>query len=321
MAGPFRIVATDAIHPDAVALLAPLGGVALPDDDGEAALRAAVADADALIVRRRLPDDLFDAAPRLKFVVRHGVGLDYIPVDAATAAGIVVANQPDANTNAVVEHVVGVLLTIARRFGWLNARLLAGEWDARNRAGTFELRGRTLGIVGLGRIGGGVAAAAHSGLGMAVLAHDPTVAQKPDHVTDTPLDALLAKADFVTFHVPLTDTTHRMIDAALLARMAKHAWLINAARGELVDDAALVTALRERRIAGAALDVYAPEPLAADSPYRGLDNVLLTPHSAALTEEAVRRMGMGSAEDVVRVLGGGRPRSFVNPQVWERRRR
>mgnify|MGYP003646022959 CR=1 FL=1 len=318
MAAQFSIVATDAIHPDAIALLEPLGGVTLPADDSEAALRAAVAGADALIVRRKLPDDLFDGAPKLKFVVRHGAGLDYIPVAAATAAGIAVANQPDANTNAVAEHVIGALLTISRRQGWLQERLLAGDWAARNGAGTFELRGRTLGIVGLGRIGSAVADAAHFGLGMAVLGHHPSRTDWPAHVTSTPLDALAA--DFVTFHTPLTETTRHIVDARLLARMPPHAWLINAARGELIDDDALVAALRARRIAGAALDVYAPEPLAADSPYRDLDNVLLTPHTAALTGEAVYRMSMGSAGDVRRVLGGERPGNLVNPEVWDRRR-
>jgi D-3-phosphoglycerate dehydrogenase len=321
MTASFVILATDPIHSDAIALLEPLGGVIFPANDSEAALRAAVADADALIVRRKLPDNLFDDAPKLKFVVRHGAGLDYIPVAAATAAGIAVANQPDANTSAVAEHVIGVLLTIARRYGWLQAKMLAGDWAARNDAGTYELRGRTLGIVGLGRIGSAVAAAAHFGLGMTILGHHPSRTDWPAHVKETPLDDLVAAADFVTFHTPLTDVTRQIVDAGLLARMPARAWLINAARGELIDDAALVAALRDRRIAGAALDVYAPEPLADDSPYRDLDNVLLTPHTAALTGEAVYRMSMGSAADVRRVLGGERPAHLVNPEMWDKRRR
>jgi D-3-phosphoglycerate dehydrogenase len=155
---------------------------------------------------------------------------------------------------------------------------------------------------------------------MDVLVHDPLVAALPDHVTGAPLETIAETAEFVTIHTPLTAATAGMIDAALLARMRPDAWLINAARGGLVDDAALVEALRRRRIAGAALDVYEPEPLAADSPYRALDNVLLTPHSAALTGEAIRRMSVGSAEDVIRVLGGEKPASLVNPEVWGRRR-
>lgn len=322
MAGTDRpvILSTGVVHEDARAMVEAFGTFAVPDDASDDALRAAVSHADALIVRRKLPDDIFDHAPRLQAAVRHGVGLDFIPVEAATAGGVVVANLPDANTNAVVEHVAGLLLLIARRYPSLQKSMRDGDWDARNAPGPFELRERTLGIVGLGRIGRRIAALAHDGLGMNVVGYDPAPADVPHYLTLCTVREVFETADMITLHTPLTPDTRGFVDGRLLSVMKPTAWLINAARGEVIDDVALVAALSDRRIAGAALDVFDPEPLPMDSPYRRLDDVILTPHSAALTAESLRRMSVGAAEEAIRVLKGEKPVNFVNPQVWGRRR-
>ena len=321
MATPFKIVSTGPIHPDAQAMLEDFGKLVLLDEAGDDVLIAAVADADALIVRRKLPDDICDHGPNLRIIVRHGVGLDFIPVAAATRAGVVVANLPDSNANAVAEHVAGLMLQIARRFGELEQGVRTGDWSVRHAIGAFELSGRTLGVMGVGRIGRRIAAIAHAGLAMDVVGYDPVPVNIAAHMELCTPAEVFSRADIVTVHTPLNDETHGLIDAELIGKMKPDAWLINAARGEIVDDAALVAALTQQRIAGAALDVFVDEPLPEDSPYRDLDNVILTPHTAGMTGESIRRMSIGSAEEVIRVLSDQKPENLVNPEVWENRRR
>ena len=321
MAAHFKIVSTGPIHPAAQSMLTDFGNLVVLDDDVDETLFAELADADALIVRRKLPDDVFDHAPRLQIAVRHGVGLDFIPVAAATRAGVVVANLPDTNANAVAEHVAGLMLQIARRFGDLEQGLRAGDWGVRHAVGAFELQGRTLGVLGVGRVGRRIAAIAHGGLAMDVVGYDPVPVNVAAHVELCSPAEVFSRADIVTVHTPLNDETRGLVGAELIGKMKPDAWLINAARGEIVDDEALVAALTEKRIAGAALDVFDPEPLPEDSPYRDLDNVILTPHTAGMTRESIRRMSVGSAEELMRVLSDEKPENFVNPQVWERRRR
>jgi D-3-phosphoglycerate dehydrogenase len=313
------VALTDPIEPAGEAILRAAGHeTTLPQGGDEAALRALCAAADAVIVRRKLPDDLVEASPRLLAAVRHGVGVDLIPVERCTARGVLVANVPGANADAVAEFAVAQMLAIARHAEAMHTELSAAGWDtARARAGAAaELTGKTLGIVGVGAIGARLAEIAHHGFRMRVLGYRRNPAGLPPYVTAADLPILFAESDYVALACPLTEATRGLASAALLARMKPGAWLLNVSRGAVVDEDALLAALRQRRIGGAALDVYAVQPLAPDHPLRSLPNVLLTPHAAGLTRESMEQMSTVSAEEVVRVLRGERPRNFINPEVW-----
>ena len=241
----------------------------------------------------RVTASLLARAPRLRVVARAGTGVDTIDVPAATRRGIAVMNAPGANTVSAGEHALGLLLSLVRRIPDAAAAMRRGEWDRKRFEGT-ELRGKTMGIVGLGRIGGHVAQLARA-FGMNVVGHDPYLLPERAaelHVRLLTLDALLRTADVVTLHVALTDQTHHLIDAERLQLMKPTAVLINTARGELVDEAALADAVRAKRIGGAAIDVFATEPLPADSPLRGIERIILTPHLAASTAEAQERVAV-----------------------------
>lgn len=292
--------------------------VVAPDTQADT-VRRMVGDADYLLVRNQLPADLLDRPHRLQGIVRNGTGLDMIPVDAATAQSIPVANVPGANAQAVAEHCIGGMLELARRYGAMDTKLRAEGWVSARAlsASGIELSGRSLGIVGLGDIGQRLARIAHFGFGMKVLAYRPSDAAMPEHVKKASLEEVLAQGDFVSLHCPLTSATRNLLDAERLALMKPTAFLVNAARGEVTDEAALADALRRRMIAGAAIDVYAQQPLPRDHPFLSLDNILLTPHTAALTEESGRLMSGGAARQILQLIAGERPDHFVNPQVWD----
>ncbi len=312
----FTVVLTGDIHPSPKAALQAVAEVLVcpaTDPDG---LSAAVADADALLVRHLLPADILEHGPKIRIMARHGVGLDFIPVAEATKKNVIVTNAPGSNTQAVAEHVIGTMLLLARRFGTLDAAVRSGNWAFRNSFSGMELSGRTLGVLGLGKIGLSVAKACAAAFNMRVLGHDPFLSSFPDAVTPATVEQIFSQSDIVTLHVPLTETTREMVDAAMLARMKPGALLINACRGEVVNERDLVAALRSGPLAGAALDVFPEEPLPKEHPYCKIENVILTPHSAALTEESMIRMGGMAADDIVRVLNGERPHHFVNPEVW-----
>ncbi len=256
-------------------------------------LERALARAHALIVRSetRVTADLMTRAPNLRVIARAGAGVDNIDVPAATRRGIAVMNAPGANTVSAAEHAVALLLALVRHIPWAADAMRRGDWDRKRFEGS-ELRGKTLGIVGLGRIGGHVAHLARA-FGMHLLGHDPyLVAERAAEleVKLVGLDELLREADVVTLHLAHTEQTHRLINAERLRLMKPTAVLINTARGDLVDEAALAAAIQAGAIAGAAIDVFAVEPLPADSPLRKLDRVILTPHLAASTTEAQERV-------------------------------
>ncbi|HEY8296829.1 MAG TPA: phosphoglycerate dehydrogenase [Candidatus Baltobacteraceae bacterium] len=281
-------------------------------------LVAALAHAQALIVRSetRVDRALLSAGPGLRVVARAGVGVDAIDVDAATEAGIVVVNTPSANTIAATELTFAMMLAAVRHIPDATATLRAGRWERAQFVGN-ELCGKTLGIVGLGRIGAGVAVRARA-FGMTVLACDPYIGSARAQAHDAELvdlDALFARADIVTLHVPLTEQTKALVNAARLARMRPHAILVNCARGGVVDERALLAALDAGTIAGAALDVVAHEPPAADSPGSRLHRhprVIATPHLGGSTHEALRRIAVELATDVADVLTGRPPQGAVN---------
>ncbi|WP_405642774.1 phosphoglycerate dehydrogenase [Streptomyces uncialis] len=256
--------------------------------------------------------EVIEAAPGLRILSRCGVGYDNIDVEAATRHGVAVAITPGTNRVSVAEHVLALMLNGARRIPQNLAAVRGGAWTQESGR---ELRGATLGVVGLGSIGRTVARAALA-LGMRVVAHDPWLDE--DFLTETgvealPLDDVLAAADFLTLHISLDETTRHLIDAAALRRMKPDAYLINTARGGVVDEDALADAVEAGRLAGAALDVTEREPLPADSRLRALDSVIVTAHIAAATVEARARSGAMAARHVVELLAGRTPEHLVNP--------
>jgi D-3-phosphoglycerate dehydrogenase len=312
------VLCTQAMHPAGRALLAPYARLLVPDSPAPEDLRSLLSVADYLVVRNHLASDFLDAPHHLRGIVRHGTGLDMIPMDAATRQGIPVANVPGANAQAVAEYVVGSFFNLARRQAEMNHVLRASGWAAARgpAAASVELAGRTVGIVGLGDIGTRIARICSAGLGMQVLGYQPDPSRFPPFVQSVALDTLLGESDFVTLNCPLTDGTRALIDASKLALMKPTAFLVNAARGEIVDEPGLARALAGKAIAGAAIDVYATQPLRREHPFLELDNVILTPHVAALTQESSLAMSLGAAEQVLQLMRGERPRHLVNAQVW-----
>lgn len=317
-----QIYSTHVLHPRAAELLAGAGELNVASARDAATLVAETRDADIVIVRAPLPAALFAGATRLRAVVRHGAGLDWIPMEAATEAGVLVANVPGVNAGTVAEHVLFSAMAVLRRFRGVDRDLRLSGWDA-GRAHSIhgrELGGKTIGIVGMGNIGRHVARIAGAGFGMKVLANTRNAADLPEGVRWRALDDLAATSDIIALCCPLTPETRGMIDARRIALMKPDAVLVNVARGAIIVDEALIEALAAGRIGGAALDVFTEQPLPADHPYFSFDNVVVTPHMAGITEESMMRMGVGAAEEALRVLAGGLPVNLRNPDVVERYR-
>jgi D-3-phosphoglycerate dehydrogenase len=284
------------------------------DVDGDSDLMEIIDRYDAIVVRSatKLTADVLEHAVRLKVIGRAGVGVDNVDVDAATLRGIVVANAPESTVVSAAEHTIGLLVALARNIPQAHAALKQGRWERKTYGGT-ELAGKMLGVLGFGRIGQQVARRA-LGLGMHVVAYDPYVAAERFRELgvermETPED-VYAAAEFLTLHLPLTNETRGSLDAGAFALMRDGVRLVNAARGELVDEDALLEALRSGKVAGAALDVFSAEPYSG--PLLELDNVVVTPHLAASTEEAQDRAGVIVAEQVAAALEGGLVSNAVN---------
>ncbi len=307
-----KIVVADKISDRGLALLREAGWeVAMP---AAAALEAELSAASGLIVRSatRVTAELLESAPKLRVVGRAGVGVDNIDVEAATRRGILVMNTPGGNAVSVAEHTLALLLALARSVPQSNAAIHAGRWEKSAALG-IELRGKTLGLVGLGRVGTEVARRARA-LEMTILAHDPYVGPAVAREVDVellPLPELLARSDFLSLHTSLSSSTEKMINAEAISRMKRGARLINCARGELVDEAALADALRSGHLAGAAVDTFAEEP-PKNSPLLGLSNDIATPHVAGSTAEAQEEVGTLIAQQVRDFLAEGLVRNAVN---------
>jgi D-3-phosphoglycerate dehydrogenase len=286
-------------------------------EDSQSALDAIIGDFDAIVVRSatKLDAALIDRATRLKVIGRAGVGVDNVDVDAATRRGIVVANAAESTVDSAAEHAIALLLASARNVPQAHAAVTSGTWD-RQRFTGIELAGKTLGVLGLGRIGREVARRA-LGLGMRVVAYDPYVA--PERFRElgvapaSSLEDVYAKADVVTLHLPLSDATRGLVGEAAFAAMKDGVRIVNAARGGLIDEAALVDAIRAGKVAGAALDVFETEPYSG--PLLELEQVVVTPHLAGSTTEAQDRAGVVIAEQVAAALAGEVVRTAVNIPV------
>jgi len=313
-----KILATDPIAAEGLDLLSKQGyEVDYKPDISPNELLKIIGQYDALMVRSRtkVTKEVIEAGKNLKVIARAGVGVDNIDVAAATERRIPVVNAPASLTTSVAELTLGHMLSLARQIPRANAGMKAGKWEKKAFMGT-ELKGKTLGLVGIGRIGAEVCRLCQA-FGMDVIAYDPYLtaeaiskmgAEKVD------LDDVLKRADYVSIHVPKTPETEGMIGIEALRLMKPTAYLVNCSRGGLVDEDALVRALKEGMIAGAALDVFKDEP-PTGSPLLELENVVLTPHIGGSTEEGQSRASPDAAEGVIAVLSGKRPKYIVNPEV------
>jgi D-3-phosphoglycerate dehydrogenase len=305
MSKPVVLIAEE-LSPATIAVLGDQFEIRNCDGANRSELLSNLATANAVLIRSatKMDAEAVAAAPNLKIIARAGVGLDNVDVPAATAAGVLVVNAPTSNIVSAAELAVSLLLAVARNVVPANLALKNGQWK-RSQFGGVELQGKTVGIIGMGKIGMLVAQRL-AGFDMKFVAYDPYVTTAPSggpEIKMVALDELLSASDFVTIHIPKTAETAGLIDAAALAKMKPTAFVINAARGGVLDETALFEALKSGTIAGAGLDVYSTEPC-TDSPLFGLDNVVATPHLGASTEEAQEKAGVAVAESVVAAFAG-----------------
>lgn len=285
------------------------------DEDG---LLEFCLDADGIITQYgRFTRRVLKELRRCKVICRYGVGVDTVDLPAATEYGIIVAFVPDYCTDEVSNQAAALILALHRHLFALDRGVKAGNWQFRLAAPTARLRGQTLGIVGLGRIGG-MLAEKFRGFGLTIQATDPYRQDWPEWVRRVPLDELLATSDVVSLHCPLTDETNHLIDAAALRKMKPSAYLVNTARGGVVDPEAILQALREKWIAGAALDVQEVEPMPGGHPLAELENVILTPHAGWYSEGSIIELKRKVATSIRRALEGQIPAAVANPEVLDR---
>ncbi|MDA1117780.1 MAG: hydroxyacid dehydrogenase [Proteobacteria bacterium] len=318
-----RVLLTDPIDASGEELLRARGAeVVLAPDGSAATVKRLASEADGVIVRSKLPDDIFEAVPRLRAVTIHGTGTDLVPLASANANGVPVANLPGENAHSVAEYCVMAMLMLARNICAITAAMRVRTWDEARPLSVpaREIAGLTLGIVGVGEIGTRLAKMCCNGFGMRVLGHQRRLDRLPPEAQGVDLDDLLAQSDFVVIACPLTPETRHLFNEARLGAMKSSAWLINVGRGPVVDETALIDALHTRRIASAMLDVYEHYRIHAGRPPFALDNVILTPHLAGSTRESRARASVRAADETLRMLAGEKPRNLVNPETWNERR-
>lgn len=322
------ILSLTGMHESGLSILREAAELRMASGLDPATLQREVVEAEGLIIRTGGVVDaaLLDRGKDLRVVGRHGVGYDQIDIDAATARGVQVVYTPGANTQSVVEHAFALMIGVSRHFPRMMAGLAAGNYHIRTSMTGRELAGKSLGIIGFGRIGRKVGETAYRGFGMTVLYHDivpaPTEIEHRANARRTGLKEVLESSEYVTLHVPLDRTTRAMINRETLALMRPDAILINTSRGPVVDEAAVAEALDAGRLWGYGADVFTVEPPEPGHPLIGRPDVMLTPHSAAQTEEGLRNMATTIAQEVVGVLQGEKPNYPVNdPAEVERVRR
>ncbi|MBV8392143.1 MAG: hydroxyacid dehydrogenase [Alphaproteobacteria bacterium] len=319
-----HIVVADPIHADGIDRLLKAPGITLdhPGNAPAGTLAERLRQADGLIVRGTVVDDaLLAKAERLRVVCRHGVGYDLVDVPALSRRGIALMITPEANAASVAEHALMLMLTLARRVVPVSTGVRRGQWRVQGQSSTFELGGRSVLVIGFGRIGTRVARLC-TAFGMQVMVHDPFIPagtiRGAGYEAVIERDAGLARADIVSVHIPANDRTRGTVDAAFLSRMKPGAVLINTARGTLVDEPALEVALRSGHLAGAGLDVLKVEPMVDPPAMLALDNLVVTPHVAASTAEGLRRMAWDSAGNVIDFLAGKPDRdAIVNLEILQ----
>ncbi len=283
-----------------------------------------IKDAHGLILRTgiSITRELIAAASELLVISRTGGGLDNVDVDASTEKGIIVTSNLGVNTISVAEHVLSMMLALSKRLSIMDHSVRNSNFGIRYQNLPRDINGKTIGLLGFGRIGFKIGKICHQNFGMRVIVYDPYLTdEKKDKCNSwasmVELKELFSKSDFISIHVPLTDHTRYLVDEAELSLMKFDAILINASRGGVINETALIKALQNNKIAGAGLDVFSEEPVPADNPLLKLENVILTPHTAALTKECVIRMATEAARCVINVFAGCEPQNIANPKVLE----
>ncbi len=311
------IFSTHLLHPEVTTGLQSLGPYRVASTPTPQAIADESTGAEIIVVRAPIPASVIAREAGLRALLRHGAGLDMIPIPEATAGGVLVANVPGANAQTVAEHVIWTTLALLRRYPQVSRDLRGNGWTAARAHADHgrDLSGRVLGILGMGAIGQALSRIATQGFGMTALCHTRTPSRVPHGVRAVNLADLLAGCDILVLCAPLSDQTRGIIDAAALARMKPGAILINVARGPLVAESALVAALTSGHLGGAALDVFDAQPLPSDHPLLSFPNVIVTPHMAGITEDSMLRMGQGVLAAAQRVLAGDLPDNLINPDA------
>lgn len=281
-----------------------------------------IKDAEALVLRTgiKITEDLLKHAENLKIISRTGGGVDNIDLKASTAKGIIVTSSIGANTSSVIEHTIALILTLAKRIPIMDQAVRAGNFKIRYQNLSVDIRDKILGIVGFGRIGSGLAEICRNSFHMKIIAHDDYLPdrvkkQYREWVDFTTLDTVVEQSDFISIHIPLTESTRGIINIDKLKKMKKSAIIINTSRGEVISEKDLIEALEKNYIAGAGLDVFENEPVEKNNPLLKMDNVVLTPHSAALTRECTVRMALEAVKRVVKYFNGEIPENIANPEA------
>ena len=317
------VVLAGPIHPAGTELLKTEARVVIAEDLSEDGIIAAAQDAEAILFRIRPPctERLMSSCPKLKVVGRYGVGLDTVDLAAATRLGVAVVHAPGSNSDSVAEHAIMLMLAAIKHLIPIDRGTRKGEWRGKRLRGIGELKGLTLGIIGVGNIGRRVAHLAH-GFGMRVLGYDPYVPadelRRREVEPVSELSALLSQADIVTCHTPHTPETDHMINEKTITQMKDGAVFINTSRGKVQDERALFEALTRGKLGAAGLDVWEEEPVPADNPLLNLDNVVATCHVAGVSENANSNIATTVAAEILRVLHGEKPQVLGNPDLWPR---
>lgn len=319
-----KVLINKPIHPDAIALLQERVSILTPYTEPNDRVLELLVEAEGIVLsgNLKIEGEQMDSLPRLKVIGRHGVGLDTVDVQAATERGLPVVYTPYGPTESTAEHALMLMMAAARQLPRLDRAQRQGNFAIRGDYSAIgrELKDKALGVVGFGRIGRRLAEMCRAAFGMTVYVFDPYI--DPQQVIEwgaTPVQDVLdlaRRVDLVSIHAPSTPDTHHLIDSEFFETLKPEAILVNASRGPVVNESALIEALEHGQIAGAGIDVYDPEPPAADNPLFSLDRVVVTPHVASFTYEGRRLMGMTVAKDVLAVLAGERPEFPANPEVW-----
>lgn len=277
-------------------------------------IKKMVADVEGIILRTniKITGDIIDAAPNLKVISRTGAGVDNVDVTAATKKGILVCHAPSVNSISVAEHALALMMAMAKQLKVVDQSVHADNWKIRYASKVVDLEGKTLGLVGKGHIGSLLAKKCRLAFNMKVIAYDPYVKEAEEVELCSSLDQLFSQSDFISIHVPYTKETHHLIDDRLLSLMKPDSYLINTSRGSVVDEKALIEALKNASIAGAGLDVFEKEPPSPDNPLLKFENVITTPHSAGLNRDCERKLAIEAAQAMVDFLEGRQPKYIYN---------
>ena len=309
-----KVLLSQVINPAGMKVLEGKVELVILADTTVETIKKMVIDVEGIILRTniKVTREIMEAAPSLKIISRTGAGVDNVEVAAATEKGILVCDTPGVNSNSVAEQTLAILLGLAKQLKIMDKAVSEGNWKIRSTGKAVDVDGKTLGLIGIGRIGSLVAYKCRLAFNMKVIAYDPYVKQAEGIELYSSLDQVFQEADFISIHVPYVEQTHHLVNAKLLNLMKPDAYLINTSRGPLVDEKALIEVLEKGSIAGAGLDVFEKEPPSLDNPLLRLNNVILTPHSSALSRECEMKVHITAAQAVVDFLEGRQPKYIYN---------